>query len=105
FGGQRLQHGWRFDEPWAVIERQYYFMIAQEIELLEMLEAETGTAGGVDFNRACDAKRIGIGAGGLGQRRRRRIGCRGRSCRSLGSGGRGGSDLGRGRLRSRGGLG
>ena len=35
-----------------------------------MLEAETGTAGGVDFDDAGDAERIRIGAGGFGQRSR-----------------------------------
>ena len=45
-------------------------MVAQEIELLEVLEAEAGSARGVDFDDAGDAERIGIGAGGLGGGRR-----------------------------------
>ncbi len=33
-------------------------MVAQEVELLEMLEAETRSAGGVDFDGASDAERV-----------------------------------------------
>ena len=76
---QRLQDRGRIDRPRAVVERQHHFLVAQEIELLEMLEAETGAAGGVDFDGAADAERVrdwcraagraGAG-GGAGARRR-----------------------------------
>ena len=84
FVRQRLQHRGRIDRPRAVVERQHHFMVAQEIELLEMLEAEARSARGVDFDDAGDAERIGIGASGFGGRRRRRRALRGvRSCRRL----------------------
>ena len=65
FVGQRLQHRRRVARPRAVVEGQHDFLVGQEIELLEMLEAETRSAGGVDFDHAADAERIGIGAGRL----------------------------------------
>ena len=52
-------------------------MVAEEVELLEVLEAEAGTAGGVDLDGTGDAKRVRIVAGGAGRLRgllrRRRI--------------------------------
>ena len=57
FGGQRLEHG-RRGRPRAVVEGQHDFVVAQEVVLLEMLEAEARTAGGVDLDRAGDAERI-----------------------------------------------
>ena len=63
---ERLQHGGRVHRPWAVVEGQHHFLVAQEVELLEMLEAETGAAGGVDLDGAADAERVGIVAGRTG---------------------------------------
>ena len=62
---QRLQDRGRVDRPRTIIEGQHHFMVAQEIELLEMLETETRSARGVDLNGAADPKRIGICAGGF----------------------------------------
>ena len=72
FVRQRLEHGRRIDRPRTVIEGQHDFLVGQKIELLEMLEAETGSARGVDLDDAADAERIGIGASGLGLRSNRR---------------------------------
>ena len=68
FVGQRLQHGRGVHRPWAVVEGQHDFLVGQEIQLLEMLEAESRPAGGVDFDHPADAERIGIGAGAFGRR-------------------------------------
>ena len=76
---QRLQDRGRIHRPRTVVERQHHFLVAQEVELLEMLEAETGTAGGVDLDGAADAERVRIVAGRAGRDRRRRRG-RGRRC-------------------------
>ena len=84
--GQGLQHRGRIDRPRAVVERQHHFLVAQEIELLEMLEAETGAAGGVDFHDAADAQRVRVGASGFRGRRGGRW-CRGGSRGWRGSGG------------------
>ena len=79
--GERLQHGRRVPRPWAVIEREHDFLVAQEVVGLEVLEPETRAARGVDFNHARDAERIRIVASRFcrrGCRRRRRWGrCRG----------------------------
>ena len=61
FVGQRLQHRGGVDRPRAIVKCQHDFVIAQEIELLEVFEAESGAAGGVDFNHAGYAERVGIG--------------------------------------------
>ena len=50
--GERLEHRRRVVRPRAVVESQYNFPIAQEIVLLEMLEAKAGTTCGVDLNNA-----------------------------------------------------
>ena len=71
---QRLQDRRRIHRPRTVVERQHHFLVAQEVELLEMFEAETGTAGGVDLDGAADAERVGIVAGRTGRDRRRRRG-------------------------------
>ena len=65
FIGERLEHGGRIGRPRAVVECQHDFLVGQEVELLEMLEAEARSAGGVDFHHAADAQRIRIGAGGF----------------------------------------
>ena len=56
----------RVHRPRAVVEGQHHFLVAQEVELLEMLEAEAGAAGGVDLDGAADAERVRIVAGGSG---------------------------------------
>src|SRR5260221_10654748 len=65
FIGKRLEHGGRVYRPGTVVEGQHDFLVRQEVELLEMLEAETWPAGSVDFHHAADAERIRIGARGL----------------------------------------
>ncbi len=69
---QRLQDRGRIDGPGAIVERQHHFMVAQEIELLEVLETKPRSARGVNFNDAGNPKRIGICArgfsGGCGRR-------------------------------------
>ena len=88
FIGQRLEHGGR-GRPRAVVEGQHHFLVAQEVVLLEVLEAEARAAGGVDLDRAADAERVRIGAlrrrdrarRGRARRRGSRGGCRrGRRC-------------------------
>src|SRR6266436_1431645 len=59
---QRLEHRRRVSRPWTVIESQHDLLVLEEVQFLEVLEAEAGTAGGVDFNGTSDAKGIGIGA-------------------------------------------
>src|SRR5262249_51726516 len=49
FVGQRLENGLRVARPRTVVEGQDDFFITQEVILLEMLEAEAGTAGRVDL--------------------------------------------------------
>ena len=68
---QRLQYRGRIDRPGAVVKRQHHFLVAQEIELLEVLETEPRSARGVDLDDAADPKRIRIGARRLCRRRRR----------------------------------
>ncbi len=74
---ERLQHGGRVHRPRTVVEGQHHFLVAQEVELLEMLEAEAGAAGGVDLDGAADAECVGIVAGRTGPRGRCRRGGRG----------------------------
>jgi hypothetical protein len=50
-------------------------VVAQEIELLEVLEAEAGPARRVDLDDPGDAERIRIRAGGFCRCRRRRESC------------------------------
>ena len=42
FVGQRLEDGGRVLRPRAVVKGQHDFLVAQEIQLLEMLEAKSG---------------------------------------------------------------
>src|SRR5262245_45720221 len=73
FFGQRLQHGGRVAEPWAVVEGQHHFLLLEEVEFLEVLEAEAGTARGVDLDGAADTERVRIAASrARGLRRLRR---------------------------------
>ena len=50
--GERLEHGQGVLRPGTVVEGQHHFLVAQEIILLEMLEAEPGPAGRIDFDDA-----------------------------------------------------
>ena len=86
FFRQRLQDRRRIHRPRTVVKRQNHFLVAQEVELLEMFEAETGTAGRVDLDGAADTERVGIVAGRTGRDRRRRWGgrCLRRRSRALG---------------------
>ena len=69
---QRLQHRRRIARPRTVVEGQHDFLVGEKIELLEMFEAEAGSAGGVDLDHAADAERVRIGARRLRLARRRR---------------------------------
>src|SRR5581483_8432827 len=99
--GQRLEHR-RGGRPRAIVEGQNHLVVAQEVVLLEVLEAEAGTAGGVDLDRAGDAQRVGIGAFRGSDRGGGRSGSRDRGSgrRQRRTGRRGGSG-GRGALRVR----
>ncbi len=74
FVGQRLEDGGRVRRPRAVVERQNDLFVAEEVVLLEVLEAEAGTAGGVDLDDAGEThaagfiawRNIGGGRRGLG---------------------------------------
>ncbi len=59
---QCLQHRGGVERPRAIVECQHHFLVAQEIELLEVFETESRSARGVDFDDARDPNRIGIGA-------------------------------------------
>src|SRR2546429_6738499 len=48
--------------PRAVVEGEHHLAFAQEIMALEVLEAEAGAAGCVDFDHPRDAQGIGIAA-------------------------------------------
>jgi len=50
--GQRRQHLRRVARPGPVVEGEHHLAGLQEIVLLEVLEAEAGTAGGVDLDGA-----------------------------------------------------
>ena len=68
FVGQRLEHC-RGTGPRTVVEGQNDFLVVEEIVLLEMLEAESGAAGGVDLDNPREAHATGAlalwdGAGG-----------------------------------------
>ena len=45
----------------GIVEGQHHFLVLQEIELLEMLEAEAGASGRVDHDGAGHAECVGIG--------------------------------------------
>src|SRR5262249_26853756 len=58
--GQGLEYGRCMSGPRAVVERQDDFMVTQEIVSLEMLEAEAGSARGVDLDNAGNSEGIRI---------------------------------------------
>jgi len=75
--GKRGEHGGRVLGPWTIVEGEHDLALAQEVVALEMLEAETGAAGGIDLNHPRDAQGIGVAARGRhggGQGRCRRLG-------------------------------
>ncbi|MGY4381217.1 hypothetical protein ACVWZ3_008856 [Bradyrhizobium sp. i1.3.6] len=93
---ERLQHRGRVDRPRTVVEGQHDLLVGEEVELLEMLEAEAGSAGGVDLDHAGNAQRVRIGTGrpllhrhGRSGRRRRCLS----NCRRPGRDRRGGLDV------------
>src|SRR5690349_18855537 len=57
---QRLQHRRRVALPGAVVEGEDDLLLLEEVQLLEMLEAKTRTARGIDLDRAGDAERVRI---------------------------------------------
>src|SRR6266850_4010000 len=65
FVGERLEYRWRIAWPRAVVKGQHDLLVGEKVELLEMFEAETRPARGVDFHHAAHAKRIRIGAPGF----------------------------------------
>ena len=67
--GERLEHLRRRD-PRPVVESEDDFSILQEVVILEMLEAEPGTARRVDLDSARHRKRVGVRAFGGGRRSR-----------------------------------
>ena len=69
--GQRLEHALGVAGPGAVVEGQHDLVVAQEVIGLEVLEAEAGRAGGVDFHHALDAEGFRIVAFLFGQCRER----------------------------------
>ena len=66
--------------PRAVVEGEQNLLVTQEVVLLEMLEAETGTAGGVDLNSAGDPERVRVLALGAGSRSLRESGAARQRC-------------------------
>ena len=72
--GKRGEHGGRVLGPWTIVEREHDLALAQEVVALEVLKAEAGAAGGVDFDDPRNAESIWIAArgrhgGGQGCRR------------------------------------
>src|SRR5262249_33656840 len=69
--------GGRIHRPRTIIECQHHLLVAEEVQLLEVLEAEAGTAGGIDRDDARDTKGIWIGAIGFERSGRRwwSLGC------------------------------
>ena len=57
---QRLKYGWRIAGPRTVVEGEHYFPITEEIVGFEVLESETRSSSGVDFNDTCDAESLRI---------------------------------------------
>ncbi len=64
--GERVDHRHRALRPRAVVVGQHDLAGLEEVVLAEMLEAEAGPAGGVDLDRARNAKRVRIAGAGLG---------------------------------------
>ena len=71
---QRLQTAGVFTGHGPSSKVRHHFLVAQEVEILEMLEAETGAASRIDLDGAADTERVGIVAGRTGRDRRRRRG-------------------------------
>ena len=71
FACQRLDHGGGVAGPGPVVERQHDFLVAEEVILLEMLEAEAWTTRGVDLHDARQAHAARLVARRNGGHRRR----------------------------------
>src|SRR6516165_11009094 len=82
--GERFQYALGVARPGAVVESEHYFLVAQEVIDLEVLEPKARAAGSVDLHDALDAKRIRIFTLGLRGSRRRGRGWRSRGGRSRG---------------------
>jgi hypothetical protein len=72
---KRFEHRRRVSGPGAVIESQNDFLVFKKIIRFEMLEPETGSAGGVDFDDACHTECFWIVAlgGSCGRRSSLRV--------------------------------
>src|SRR3974377_265394 len=57
---QRLEHHRRVSRPWAIVEGQSDFLIAQEIILFEMLGSKRGATRRIDLNHSRQPERVGI---------------------------------------------
>src|SRR6516225_11873158 len=68
---QRLEHHRRVSGPWAIVESQSDFLIAQEIILLEMLGSERRATCRIDLNDSREPERVRIIARSNWLRRRR----------------------------------
>src|SRR6266545_5101719 len=67
---ERGEHSRSIPWPGAIVEGQHDLALAQEVVVLEMLEAEAWAAGGVDFDHAGNAEGIrSIGTTSLRNRR------------------------------------
>ena len=75
FVGERLDDGHGVLRPGAVVKGQHDLLVAEEIVLLEMFEAKSGAARGVDFDNARESHPARLVAGRYAARRR--CGCRG----------------------------
>src|SRR5947209_3169000 len=62
--GECREHGRSIARPRAVVERQHDLPRFQEIMRLEMLEAESGSAGGIYLHDARQTKRVRIARAG-----------------------------------------
>src|SRR5712672_304729 len=80
---QRLEDRRRIGRPWTVIESQHDLLFLEEVQFLEMLEAEAGAACRVDLDGAGHTERVRIGA--RSSRRLRRLLRSGGSRSSLGN--------------------
>src|SRR3954451_4310846 len=53
-----LQDRGGVDRPRSIVKGQHDFMVAQEIQLLEVLETEARSSRGIDFDGAANSKRV-----------------------------------------------
>jgi len=57
---QRPEYGRCIAGPWTIVEGEHYFPITEKIVGLEVLESETRSSSGVNFNDTCDAESLRI---------------------------------------------